>query len=441
MKNIILTLLIAIITSVTAKAIEIDTLWYRTAGSVVQELDFTPDDKYVISWTNAIEFWEVEKGVKEFSIPIDNNAVGDYNYNGQYLVFAKDSTPKLLDWKTKEVIEGFEKEERPLGRIRTAKSKNEFMAQTINSFKHQFYKDQNILYFWDIDTKQKVDSVVSLNIFDKDGYRWSRKTIDYDYLGESDEFVCIKYADNNSYEIPIEPMYHTTNTFYHIYNIQTKELLDSIFVYQSTIENNGFFADKLKILNDRSKIAWNYKGGEINFYKLENDELLFLSVFKRQDFSKVNDIEFSMNDKLMSLTYGLFINVFNLEKGDIFASFNTGSTYGQCKLSSNQQYMIANVTNSLIMHPVTLSSVETDNAKTPVIISPNPTSNFVSIELNCSEPKVDYQITDINGATVSQSTLANQSGNLQLDLSNYSTGVYFLTINCKEHMTYKIIKE
>ena len=108
----------------------------------------------------------------------------------------------------------------------TAKSKNEFMAQTIDSYKHQFYKDQNILYFWDIDSKQKVDSIVSLSIFDKDGYRWGRKTIEYDYLGESDELVYIKYADNNSYEIPIESMYHTTNTFYHIYNIQSKELIE-----------------------------------------------------------------------------------------------------------------------------------------------------------------------------------------------------------------------
>ena len=76
-----------------------------------------------------------------------------------------------------------------------------------------------------------------------------------------------------------------------------------------------------------------------------------------------------------------------------------------------------------------------------IIISPNPTSSIVNIDLNCSEPVVDYQITDISGARVSQTTIANQDGSLQIDFSAYTTGVYFLTINCKEPMTYKIIKE
>ena len=140
------------------------------------------------------------------------------------------------------------------------------------------------------------------------------------------------------------------------------------------------------------------------------------------------------------MTYGI-INVFDLENSSLFASFNTGSSYGQCKLSQNKQYMIGSVGSVLIMHPVTLSSIETEALNNQVTISPNPTSNFVNIELNCSEPKVDYQINDLNGALVAQSTIANQSGNLQLDFSDYTSGIYFITINCIEPKTYKIIKE
>jgi len=112
-----------------------------------QDVDFTPDDKYVIAWTNSIEFWEVQQGVEEFSVPIET--VGDYNYNEQFLVFAHDSTPKLLNWQTREVVEGFNKMPTKLDRIKTAKSKNEFMAK--------LDQDSNTIYFWDINSKQVVD--------------------------------------------------------------------------------------------------------------------------------------------------------------------------------------------------------------------------------------------------------------------------------------------
>ncbi|MER3329914.1 MAG: hypothetical protein RIF34_10085, partial [Candidatus Kapaibacterium sp.] len=94
MKNILLTLLLVVVTTSTMAATEIDTIWYRTMSAGAQNVDFTPDDKYVIAWTNSIEFWEVQQGVEEFSVPIET--VGDYNFNEQFLVFAHDSTPKLL---------------------------------------------------------------------------------------------------------------------------------------------------------------------------------------------------------------------------------------------------------------------------------------------------------------------------------------------------------
>ncbi|MER3329468.1 MAG: hypothetical protein RIF34_07820, partial [Candidatus Kapaibacterium sp.] len=148
MKNIFLVLLTILSVVITVKGDELDTLWYRNT-SFVNELDFTPDDRYVIAWTNAIEFWEVQQGVKDFYIPIE--AVGDYNYNKEFLVFAQDSTPKLLNWQTREVVEGFEKQEAFLGIIKTAKSKNEFMATKGHHPK--------LIYFWDINQKKILDSL------------------------------------------------------------------------------------------------------------------------------------------------------------------------------------------------------------------------------------------------------------------------------------------
>ncbi len=429
MKNLLLTLMLVVFASTTIKAIEIDTLWLRIAGAGVQELDFTPDDKYVIAWTNAIEFWEKQQGVKEFSIPIDVKAVGDFNYNKEILVFAKDSTPKLLDWETKDIIEGFEKQETFLGRIRTAKSKNEFMATKGHHPK--------VIYFWDINQKQILDSIEIMKEFEKNNQKWGRSIHEYDYVGNNDEYFYIRINDNNALTSGLNPKYEVDNFSYLIYSRETKELVDSLFAFQVSFENYNH-VDKMVVMNDRTNLAWNNKGGEINFYNVIQKR--FYKKFFRNDFSMVNDIEFNNDDKLISLTYGV-INVFDLDNSGLFASFNTRSSYGQCKLSQNKQFMIGSVGSILIMHPVTLTSVETNALKSQTTISPNPTSSIVNIELNCSEPLVDYKITDINGATVSQATIANQFGSLQIDFSAYTTGVYFLTINCNEPMTYKIIKE
>jgi WD40 repeat protein len=436
MKNLILTLLITLLVCTTLEANDPDALWYRQTGDI-EELDFTPDDKHVIIWTTHIEFWEVEQGVKEFSILSD--AIGDFNYNEEFIVFSENTTPKLLNWQTKEVVGGFEKEERPLGRIRTAKSKNEFIAQSIDSKRIGSFGDDNIVYFWDIDTKQKVDSIVSLNVFDKDHYRWGRMTMDYDYIGESDELVYIKYADDNSYEIPIEPMYHRTNYFYHIYNIQTKEMIDSIFIYQLS-KNDFEYEDKMKVMNDRTKIAWNKSGGNINFYDLENNELSRFDQFSIDNKKPYDDIEFTNNDKFMCLAIGNEMKLIDMETKAEIARFTYGS-YSDCITSHNNTLMAGSIVNSLLLYPIITTGIEGENNQSQATFSPNPTSNFVSIDLNCSGAMVDYQINDVNGATVAQSTIAIQSENLQLNFSGYATGVYFLTINCNAPKTYKIIKE
>ena len=77
-----------------------------------------------------------------------------------------------------------------------------------------------------------------------------------------------------------------------------------------------------------------------------------------------------------------------------------------------------------------------------IIISPNPTNSFVNIELNCVEPIINYQINDINGLIVYQSSIQNQVGNLKVDFSSYPIGIYFLTLNCNNTTkTYKLVKE
>ena len=82
------------------------------------------------------------------------------------------------------------------------------------------------------------------------------------------------------------------------------------------------------------------------------------------------------------------------------------------------------------------------NYEEEIRISPNPTNGFVNISSNCSESFIDYNISNINGILLIQSTIENNVNNLQFDFSPYPSGVYFLTINCNnQQQTYKIIKE
>jgi hypothetical protein len=77
-----------------------------------------------------------------------------------------------------------------------------------------------------------------------------------------------------------------------------------------------------------------------------------------------------------------------------------------------------------------------------ITISPNPTGSFVNVGLECSDPQINYQISDVNGLLISEGLAQSHSGSLQIDFSPYPAGIYFLTINCGDSpLTYKVIRE
>ena len=74
-------------------------------------------------------------------------------------------------------------------------------------------------------------------------------------------------------------------------------------------------------------------------------------------------------------------------------------------------------------------------------IYPNPTTNFV--ELKTGSPEIEnmqYSVTDINGKILQNEEVTNETE--QLNFSNYSNGVYFLTITQENQVikSFKIIK-
>lgn len=448
MKNLLLTLFLVVITTTTTISNERDTLWYRWTGTGIIDLDFTPDDNFILAWNDELMLWDVKEGILVFSI--EKESVGDFNFNNEYIVFSQDSTPKLLKWQSREIIEGFETEDKPLGRIKTAKSRNEFMAQTIDSFKHTFFKDNNTLYLWNIDTKEKIDSIVSLSIFDKDSFRWGRKTIDYDYLGESDELIIIKYADNNSYEIPIESKYHKTNYFYHIYNLQTKEMIDSIFIFQSMIENNGLYVDKIQVMNDRTKIAWNNEGGVINFYDVKTRNFYDNLVFDAGDY-EAGDIEFNNKNSLIGIAQGgsccRYIKIFDLYSKELLTQYNVGS-WGQLSFSNNDSLLITSIANILSLYSIhdKITSVPSDNQSNEIMVTQLPNSDLITLEIlfsSYSNYKLDlYDLSGKKIYTIDEGQINNLHYSTSFDSSFLLNGSYLIKLvyNSKV-VTQLLIKE
>ena len=75
-----------------------------------------------------------------------------------------------------------------------------------------------------------------------------------------------------------------------------------------------------------------------------------------------------------------------------------------------------------------------------VSLYPNPTNEFIILNLNSVLEKLSYQLTDMNGRLVSTGEITTNE--TVIDARNYSVGEYHLSIIQKEtHIqSYKIIK-
>ncbi len=441
MKNLLLTLLLVVLASTSIKAKEIDTLWYRIMSAGARDVDFTPDDKYVIAWTNGIEFWEVQQGVEEFSVPIET--VGDYNYNEQFLVFAHDSTPKLLNWQTREVIEGFEKMPTRLDRIKTAKSKNEFMAK--------LDQDSNTIYFWDIDSKQIIDQIQFAHSFEKGVYKWKRTLDEYGYVGNDDELIyAIIYDENDKYQ-QIHPSERKKHFFVHFYSRKTKELVDSVYSFTNTNEQFGGF-NKIQVMNDRSKIAWNHRGGEINFYDIIERKFYSKIIFDEADYVPATNIEFNSSGKFMAITEVevccKYIKIYNIDTYEMIYFSNTWS-WENVSFSNNDEFLISSVNSFLLLFPshiVTTSVSDQSYSDNFLNISPNPTTNKLTISLsNQSVEYIKLSIIDLVGNQISiidDGLLNTANYSTEYDVSNLPPSIYFIRLEIgNEVLTKQFIKE
>ncbi|MCB0703337.1 MAG: T9SS type A sorting domain-containing protein [Candidatus Kapaibacterium sp.] len=269
-----------------------------------------------------------------------------------------------------------------------------------------------------------------------------------DYEGY--EFSSIAVSDDGKYLATL----NNGKAYLKVWDLATMELIRDVQLYDDKLPNTDWWCD--------SK--------DIQFSKINSDVVYYSGYFTKQiDEKRQNGVfNFSISSNLKSriVEDGLYdgggivvldnekriltstpnrIYVLNLEMNVLEYKFLLKGT-----IHASEKVIHLTKDNSFIGFSNYFldkflydreSNIGTEYEE-EIIISPNPTNNFVNIELNCIEQLINYQINDVNGLLVYNSSVQNHVGRLQVDFSSYPIGIYFLTLNCNNTTkTYKLVKE
>ncbi|MFP4528948.1 MAG: T9SS type A sorting domain-containing protein, partial [Candidatus Kapaibacterium sp.] len=64
------------------------------------------------------------------------------------------------------------------------------------------------------------------------------------------------------------------------------------------------------------------------------------------------------------------------------------------------------------------------------VIYPNPTTNSVTIKIDCNRPTVHFQIVNNSGHVIGEKEVQATDRSLTIDFSKYPAGAYYIYIQC-----------
>ena len=263
------------------------------------------------------------------------------------------------------------------------------------------------------------------------------------------EYTVINVSNDGKYFASI----NEGEAYLKVWDLETMELIRDVQLYDDKLPNNEWWCDSKdiqfsKLNSDVVYYSGRYPSNEqdkfyngIMTYNIMEDKSsnTWLNYFIGGKF-----ILFDGENKLMNCN-STYVDIFDLNS----QSLNTRISLSidvpiqeRAIYSSEKQIFIGNAKHLIgAIKYDSESNIETEFEK-EIIISPNPTNNFVNIELNCIEQLINYQINDVNGLMIYQSSVQNNTGNLLVDFTSYPVGVYFVSIECNNLLkTYKIVKE
>jgi len=218
---------------------------------------------------------------------------------------------------------------------------------------------------------------------------------------------------------------------------------DEWFDYSKTTTSyyitNGLVEEVFTERYDDTKAGWYDLARTDYYYTVDN--LL--------DYKEEHDLENSNNSLKYEYTYNenndetsFFLYSYNGSSWTLFYKvFDTYDTNGN-QTSYYSQTLDGTWKNMLkeeyIWNQFTSSGIETVNDDF-ISIYPNPASNLLNVNTN-NKVFTNVEIVNIAGKTVRKEIISNS--NCQIDISNLSSGIYFITISDKfNKMTLKFIKE
>lgn len=264
---------------------------------------------------------------------------------------------------------------------------------------------------------------------------FEQRRIIYDHFNPSDTFYKwhtaefspdgkyiisqLEYREGGNVNVPDSVYIHDANTFklYDVvlnsYNYNEKSVPISSFDKQLSYNNSG------------SVIIYNYQNRTI------------ISVMKQQNaYSAL----FSRNSNHIIYGFGYNNQIYDINSNEMIYDYDFITVPKEISVDNSKMFGFKDHKIICLKTFFTKSSVE--NIEVDIIISPNPTNGLVNITLDCQSPQITYQINNSTGQMVENRTIDNSPNSLVFDFSSFSTGVYYLTINCeRKPTTYKIVKE
>ena len=264
------------------------------------------------------------------------------------------------------------------------------------------------------------------------------------------EYSAIAVSDDGKYLATL----NNGKAYLKVWNLENMELIRDVQLYDDKLPNNEWWCDSKDIQFSKLNSDVVYYSGGFPSKTVEVKIKGGIHKFTISSSTITDNIQENplagkfilFDNKQRSLVYGNFaISIYNFTlKLQEFYNKPPQDIYvgGKTIISNDENYFIGFAGDKFCKFLYDRqTNIETEFEE-EIIISPNPTNNFVNINLNCTEPIVDYQINDINGLTIFQSSIQNQVGNLRIDFTSYPSGVYFLSMICNNQpQIYKIIKE
>ena len=264
------------------------------------------------------------------------------------------------------------------------------------------------------------------------------------------EYSAIAVSDDGKYLATL----NDGKAYLKVWDLETMELIRNVQLYDDKLPNTD----------------WWCESKDIQFSKLNSDVIYYSGYFTKQINKKRQNgvFNFSISSNLQSriVEDGLYdggniklidnenrifistssrIYVLNLEMNELeFKYILNGNIHASEKviysIKRNSFIGFSNIYFDYFLFD-RQTSINSDIEK-EFIISPNPTNSIVNLSLDCSDEKTSYTITNQSGQVVGENTIPVYSTSLQIDLSSYPSGVYFLTIRCgSELKTYKVVRE